>query len=178
MKSIAQHLRSNAHRILFAFVLCAAAMLGVADPGTAMAAGCLLVTAIESQGVKLAVSSGSPTTFANIGNITDFSGPGGQAAIIDTSNLDSTFREKMMGLPDEGQVTFNVNWDPDNTTHTTLRSARAARTRAEFRITLTDATPTVGTFFGYVVGLTLSGAVDAVVKAALTIEVDGPIAWA
>jgi hypothetical protein len=133
---------------------------------------------IESQGVKLAVSTGSPTSFSNIGNIVDFSGPGGQAAVIDISNLDSTFREKLMGLPDEGQLTFNVNWDPDNTTHTTLRANRAARTRTEFRITLTDATPTTGTFFAYVLGLVLSGGVDQAVKAALTLEIDGPIAWA
>jgi len=137
-----------------------------------------MATAIESQGVKLAVSTGSPTEFSNIGNIVDFSGPGGQAAVIDISNLDSTFREKMMGLPDEGQITFNLNWDPDNATHTTLRSNRAARTRTEFRITLTDATPTAGRFFGYVLGLQLAGGVDAVVKAALTVEIDGPVAWA
>lgn len=133
---------------------------------------------IESQGVTLAVSSGSPTSFANIGNITDFSGPGGQAAVIDISNLSSTFREKLMGLPDEGQLTFNVNWDPDNSTHQTLRSSRANRTRTEFRLTLTDATPTVGTFFAYVLGLVISGGVDQAIKAALTLEIDGPIAWA
>lgn len=133
---------------------------------------------IESQGVKLAVSTGSPTSFSNIGNITDFSGPGGQAAVIDISNMDSTFREKLMGLPDEGQLTFNVNLDPDNSTHQALRANRAARTRTEFRITLTDATPTVGLFFAYVLGFVHSGGVDRAVKAAITLEIDGPIAWA
>lgn len=137
-----------------------------------------MVKAIESQGITIGVSVGSPTEYVAIGNITDFSGPGGQAAVIDVSNLDSTFREKLMGLPDEGQLTFNVNWDPDNTVHTTIRDARAGRTLCEFQITLTDDTPTVGTFQGYVLGLVLSGAVDAAVKAALTVEIDGPITWA
>lgn len=137
-----------------------------------------MATSIESQGIKIAVSSGSPTSFTNIGNITDFSGPGGQASVIDVSNLDSTFKEKIMGLPDEGQVSFNVNLDPDNASHTALRTLRASRSRGEFKITLTDATPTTLMFFGYVLGFTLSGGVDAVVKAALTIEIDGPIAWA
>lgn len=137
-----------------------------------------MAKAIEAQGVKLALSTGSPTAFSDIGNITDFSGPGGQASVIDVSNLDSTFREKFMGLPDEGQITFTLNFDPDNTTHQTLRANRAARTRTEFRITLTDATATVGIFFGYVLGLVLSGGVDQVVKAALTVEIDGPVAWA
>jgi hypothetical protein len=137
-----------------------------------------MAVALEAQGVKLAVSSGSPSSFSNIGNITDFTGPGGQAGVIDVSNLDSTFREKMMSLPDEGQFTFNVNWDPDIATHQTLRSSRANRTRTEFKITLTDIVPTVGTFFGYVLGLQLSGGVGAVIKAAITVEIDGAVAWA
>ena len=80
-----------------------------------------MANAIETQGVTIGVSTGSPTSFSNIGNVTDFSGPGGQATVIDVSNLDSTFREKIMGLPDEGQFTFNINLDPDNATHQTLR---------------------------------------------------------
>lgn len=137
-----------------------------------------MAKAIESQGITIGVSVGSPTSFSLIGNITDFTGPGGQASVIDVSNLDSTFREKLMGLPDEGQFTFNVNLDPDNTTHTTIRQARADRSQCEFQITLTDTTPTTLTFFGYVLGFSLSGAVDAAVKAAITVEIDGPVAWA
>jgi hypothetical protein len=137
-----------------------------------------MANAIESQGTTIAVSVGSPTSFANIGNITDFTGPGGQASVIDISNLDSTFRQKLMGLPDEGQFTFNVNLDPDNTQHTTLRTARADRSQVEIRITLTDATPTTLTFFGFVLGFALTGGVDAAITAALTIEIDGPVTWA
>lgn len=137
-----------------------------------------MAKAIESQGITLGVSSGSPSEFSNIGNVTDFSGPGGQAAVIDVSNLDSTFREKLMGLPDEGSFTFNVNLDPDNTQHQLLRSARQSRTRLEFKLTLTDATPATGTFFGYVLGFTTSGGVDQAVKAAIVIEIDGAVAWA
>ena len=134
-----------------------------------------MAKAIESQGVTLAVSSGSPTTFANIGNITAIKGPGGAAAVIDITNLDSSAKEKMMGLPDEGQITVDINYDPDNVQHTLLRTARRARTRLEFRLTLTDTTNTVLTFFGYCIGFSIDAGVDAAVKAAITIEVDGPV---
>lgn len=138
-----------------------------------------MVKAIESQGVKLYMSTeGSPTNFAAIGNITDFSGPGGQASVIDVSNLDSVMREKLMGLPDEGQLTFNVNLDPDDARHTQLRTARQNRTRTEFKLELTDSTPTTGIFWGYVLGFVISGGVDQAVKAAITIEIDGSVAWA
>lgn len=137
-----------------------------------------MATSIETQGTKLAYSDGgSPSSFSDIGNITDFSGPGGQASVIDVSNLDSTFREKRMGLPDEGQFTFNVNLDPDNASHVALKDARRGRDRLEFRVTLTDSTPTTLTFYGYVLGFVISGGVDAVTKAAITIEIDGEAWW-
>lgn len=136
-----------------------------------------MVKAIESQGVTLQMTVGSPTAMQTIGNITDFSGPGGQASVIDVSNLASSFKEKMMGLPDEGQFTFNINFDPDDVTHQSLRSARASRTRCEFLLTLTDANPAKGQFFGYVLGLVISGGVDNVIKGAVTVEIDGGVTW-
>jgi hypothetical protein len=138
-----------------------------------------MVKAVESQGVTVQVTDGgSPTAFQTLSNITDFSGPGGQASVIDVSNLSSTRREKLMGLPDEGQFTLTLNWDPDDTVHQLLRTLRNNRSRAEFKITLTDTTPVTGIFFGYVLGVTLSGAVDQAIKAAVSIEIDGAITWA
>lgn len=80
-----------------------------------------------------------------------------------------------MGLPDEGQITMELNYDPDNAQHQQIRNARKARTRLEFRITLTDATATVLQFFGYVLGFQLRVAVDQAVKASLTVEIDGSV---
>lgn len=138
-----------------------------------------MVKAVESQGVVVQVTDGgSPTEYQTVNNVTDFSGPGGQASIIDVSNLASTRREKLMGLPDEGQFGMTLNWDPDDTVHQLLRTLRDNRTQAEFKITLTDDTPAVGTFRGYVLGVVLSGAVDQAIKAAVSIEIDGAITWA
>ena len=134
---------------------------------------------IESQGVTLAISYGtSPTSFQTIGNIIDITGPGGAASVIDITNLASTAREKRMGLPDEGQVTFNVQLDPDNATHQLLRDARKNRQESQFRITLTDTTPTTLSFNGFVLNFSITIAVDDVVKAAITVEVNGAVVWA
>lgn len=139
----------------------------------------MTVKAIQSQGVVIQVTDGgSPTEYQTVPNVTDFNGPGGQASVIDVSNLASTAREKMMGLADEGQVTLTLNWDPDDIVHQLLRTLRTNRTRAEFKVTLTDGTPAVATFGGYVLGVALSGSVDQAVKAAITIEVDGSVTWA
>lgn len=138
----------------------------------------MTVKAIESQGITVKYSVGSPTTFASIANVTGFSGPGGSASVIDVTNLSSTAKEKLMGLPDEGQFTIDINLDPDDASHVALRGARAARTRTEFQITFTDSTPATATFFGYVLGFAVSAAVDQAVKVSMTIEIDGAVAWA
>ena len=135
-------------------------------------------TAIESQGCVISYTVGSPTNMQAIGNVVSFSGPGGSASVIDVTNLDSTAKEKRMGLPDEGQFTMELNYDPDNTAHIALRNARKSRTRVEFRLTLTDTGATSLVFFGYVLGFAIQGGVDAVVKASLTIEIDGAVAEA
>lgn len=138
-----------------------------------------MANAIETQGTVIQVTDGgSPTEYQTIPNVTDFSGPGGQASVIDASSLASTRREKLMGLADEGQFSMTLNWDPDSTVHQLLRTLRNNRTAAEFKITLADDTPVSGTFTGYVLGVTLSGGVDQVVKAAVTVEISGEIAWA
>ena len=132
--------------------------------------------AIESQGVKMYVSDGgSPTSFAAIGNITGIKGPGGSASVIDVTNLDSVAKEKLMGLPDEGQVSVDLNYDPDNVQHAALRAARRNRTRMEFKIQLTDTTATNLVFFAYVLGFSMDVGVDAAVKVNMTLEVDGPV---
>ena len=137
-----------------------------------------MAKAIESQGTIISYSiGGSPSSFAGVANVTGFKGPGGSAAVIDITNLSSVAKEKMMGLPDEGQFTLDINFDPDDASHQALRNARSARTPCEFKITFTDTNPTTAVFSGYVLGYEISGALDDKVKAALTIEINGAVAW-
>jgi predicted secreted protein len=130
--------------------------------------------AIETQGTTLGINtSGAPTVYTTIPEIKDFSGPGGQAAVIDVTSLSSTGKEKRMGLQDEGQLSFNIFYVPDNAQHTALRAARAARAKRGFKLTFTDAT--VWTFDAYVTSFSVSGAVDGVIEAAVTLEITGAI---
>lgn len=132
-------------------------------------------SAIETQGMAIKVSSGSPSVFTLISDVTDFSGPSGSANVIDVSDLQSTAREKKQGLSDSGQFAFNMNYIPNDTQHALLQSAWASRTRLEFQMEFTDSPTTTWTFYGYVNGFNISGAVDDVVKAAVTVEIDGDI---
>lgn len=167
-------------RVACALAVAAAVTLGLINPALGLVPGfALMAKAIEAQGTTIAISVGnSPSSFSTIANVTGFKGPGGSASVIDVTNLASVAKEKLMGLPDEGQFTLDINLDPDNSQHQALRNARAARTPCEFKITFTDANPTTAVFAGYVLGFEISGQVDQAVKAAITIEIDGPVSWA
>lgn len=137
-----------------------------------------IVKGVVARGTTVHLNvDGSPTNFVKIGNVTQFSGPGGQGTVIDASNLDSVAREKLMGLIDEGQFTFTVNLDPDDTGHLALKTARRNKTLCEFKVTLTDTSPKLLVFFGYVLGFQPSGGLDQLVQAAVTVEIDGEVNW-
>ena len=131
--------------------------------------------ALPSQGMKIGIGSGSPLTYNDIPEVVSFSGPGGSGQVIDVTNLSSTAIEKVMGLPDEGQLSFEMNYVPANTYHAALRTARAAKTLTKFKLTFTDTGAMEWTFDAYVTNFTVSGGVNSTIKAAVTLEVTGAI---
>lgn len=133
--------------------------------------------AIEAQGTLLQIAPGnSPDNYDTIAEIKTFTGPGGSATVIDVTDLSSTSKEKRMGLPDEGQLSFTINYIPNNVEHAQLRADRASRVLRNFRIQFNDGSPaTTWSFSGYVMGFSVSGAVDAVIEANVTIEITGSI---
>lgn len=134
--------------------------------------------ALTSQGITLGIGSGSPVTYTDIPEIVSFNGPGGAGNVIDVTDLDSTAMEKIMGLPDEGQLSFDINYIPDNAQHAALRTARANQTRTQFKMTFTDTGATEWTFYGYVTGFSVTGGVNSPLRASVTIEIDGAISEA
>jgi len=129
--------------------------------------------AIKAQGTLLQLGAGSPPTYTTIAEINSFSGPGGSASVIDVTDLSSEAKEKLAGLNDNGQLSFECNFIPTNTQHAALKTAKENGTTQNFKIVFTDNTE--WTFNAIVTGLSVSGAVDGVVKASVTIEVSGAI---
>lgn len=132
---------------------------------------------IAAQGTVIKIGNGeSPEVFATIGEVRTFTGPGGSAAVIDTTTLESTRREKRMGLPDEGQFTLDVNLDPTDTDgQIACRTARTNRTLKNFEVTYPNSSK--DEFSGYVTGFQTSGAVDANIEATITIEITGAVTF-
>ena len=130
--------------------------------------------ALETQGVVFKWNT------EEVGEIVSFNGPGGSASIIDVSHLGSTRREKRMGLPDEGQFSFDVNLVPGDTGQVGLRADRSSRTKRTAILELTDdeASPTTITFEAYCTQFAIQGSVDDKIQASVTLEITGEATWA
>lgn len=133
-------------------------------------------SALDSQGMVIQRSNGaSPEVYTAIPEVSEMSGPGGQAAEIDVTDLSSSAKEFRMGLQDEGQVSLSLNWIPANTVHAGLRTDRSNQTLRNFKILFTDSPQTTWSFAAFVLGLEISNSVDDVVKATVTLRISGSI---
>jgi len=133
-------------------------------------------SALEPQGVAIQIGDGtSPEVFNTIPEITNFDGPGGSANEIDTTDLAATARTFRMGLKDEGDFSFELFYIPANTYHTQLQTDRTNRTLRNFQVVLTDSPQTTMSFAAYVREFSVSGGVDDVLRANVTLRISGDV---
>jgi len=136
--------------------------------------------AMESQGVALYWStstSKSTSSTAAVGEVASFSGPTGSAAVIDVTHLGSTAKEKLMGLPDEGNLTMEVHLVATDSGQTNLRTDRASRTLRKACIELNDASSYYIEFDAYCSGFSVGGSVDDKLSASITLEIANAVTW-
>jgi len=79
---------------------------------------------LKTQGTELYIldETNSGSEVQKIGQITGFSGVGGTAGEITATNFDSTAQEFVTGLKDNGTISINLDWDPQDGSHQTLDS--------------------------------------------------------
>lgn len=123
--------------------------------------------------------------YTTIAQIRDITGPSMSADTIEATDRDSTsgHKEFVAGLRDGGEVTFDINYDPDATTHSASATGGLVKllkdgTSNNFRVTFADATPTTATFAGIVTRFTPKTPYSGMQAADVTIKVSGVITWA
>lgn len=134
---------------------------------------------VDFNALGLVYTSGgtaTPQTWTQIANVKTFNGIDGSAAEIDISNLQSSAKEYLMGLPDEGQFSVELDLDPLDAGQIALLAARSAQTKKSFKLTLPNAN--TATFSGYAKKITASGGVDQSIKRSVDIRITGVVTWA
>lgn len=102
------------------------------------------------------------------------SGPDGSASEIDVTNLASSAKEFVVGLPDEGSVSLEVSFDyAGSIQHDTLYAARTSQVLQNFQIRLSDSPRTTIAFSAYVTQFSLSLGVDDKVGATFGLRITG-----
>jgi len=135
----------------------------------------------RTTGTTVANMWGFAATF--IGEITDFTGPGGSGAVIDITSIQSTAKEKMVGLRDEGQLSITMNFNATDYGQQKLIDDRAARKSNIYAILFTDRAtgaasfPSWCYFRGFPMQYSISGAVDNKITANAVIEISGPVVY-
>jgi len=131
--------------------------------------------AISSHPTMIDIGDGAePEVFTKIGDVMGFQGPGGSAKVIDSTHLESTAKEKRMGLMDEGQFAMDIAY-ADDAGQKAARDARSAQRLANFKVEFSDGSSAA--FTGFVLEFSVNGAVDDIVKGKITVEISGPVTW-
>lgn len=95
---------------------------------------------VRTQGTRLYACLAGGTTVATLGNVGDLGEFGGQSDDIDVTNLDSTAKEFLTGLPDNGELTLQLNLNPQDANHQDLMAKNGNGVRYPFLIGLSDGT--------------------------------------
>lgn len=115
-----------------------------------------------------------------VGNIVSFSGPGVSGDTIDVSDLSDTYKQFISaGLSDAGEITCEVNLDPNTTTstnscHNILLSACKSGASAEVQIEFTP-TSTEYTANGFVTAYSPKGSVGDADTCDITFKLTGEL---
>lgn len=137
-------------------------------------------SAIVAEGTILRYSDDSGSTWNAIAEVKSYNGPNAQRSEIDVSSFDSTAKEFKGGLTDYGEISFDVNYRPDDTDGQAVLLADLANadpTTYLWQIIANDASQHTAEFSGYVKSFAPTGSTDGVLTGSVTIRVTGTVTY-
>ena len=140
--------------------------------------------ATASEGAIVKIGTGNAKTvadaddtFIQIGEVVSFSDlDGGESAEIEVTHLLSEAKEYLMGLPDTGTFSMELNYIFGDAGQAEARAARRARRKCNFQVILPNDEGTVLKFKGFVKTAPISGGVDQKLATTMAVRVSGAVA--
>jgi hypothetical protein len=116
-------------------------------------------------------------TYVQIGQVTSIDGPTASQGFVDVTHLSSTAREFITSLPDWGNVSISVIWDPVTASvqHDELYADFVAGNTVTYQIRLSNSPATELTFSAIIIEHPISIAVDDKVGATITLKTTGAV---
>lgn len=123
---------------------------------------------------KATVSIKVANAYVKINGLKGFDGlRGGSAAVMDSTDLDSDAKEKLMGLPDEGSVKLSFNYLEADAGQLAVIAARASQALTSFQIKMRSGR--TFTYDAFVKTAAISTGVDTIVPLEVETEISGAI---
>jgi hypothetical protein len=117
----------------------------------------------------------TPVAYTKIKGLTSFDGFDGTADELDTTDLDSTAKEFISGIKDEGKFGFEAKTLKTDPGQIALRANRTSGAVVGMILTLPDTS--VASFNVIVKSMPTSGGVNAVLKGKIDCRISGPVVW-
>ena len=130
------------------------------------------------KGMTLAIDkTGGGTTYTKVAQVESADIPSPSNDPVNDTDLDSVAQEFSPGLPDYGDASYELRFDPDDDEHDYLESWNADPTIKSVKVTVpTLPLATYYTFDAFPTGLTgRGGANEDKLMASLAIKVTGPV---
>lgn len=126
---------------------------------------------------------GGPETFTSVAEIYNISGPNPSRENIDLTHHESPsdYREYVPSFKDGGEISFDANFLPDNSTQdatTGILSDFENGTIKNYQIVFPNTANTTASFAAYLQTYEITAPVDDRLGMSCTLKVDGPITWA
>lgn len=120
--------------------------------------------------------TGASTTFTEIALVLNVDGPSNEVGSVETTHLRSPRKTYVPGLPDGGELSFEVEYDPADADHAFLRGLADAPEVLFWRVTYPTSPAIHHTFQGFLTGFQPSaGGPEEVLSASVTVKVTGAI---
>lgn len=131
---------------------------------------------VDTTGKTVTAGAGTatPVQWTKVNNLISYKGFDGQAAEIDTTNLDSAAKEFLTGLQDWGQFVVDMHKDFADPGQMALDAAKRSSALKPFKLTLPNGK--TRTFNALVKNSPLEGGVDQVLKSAgINLRISGDV---
>lgn len=119
----------------------------------------------------------SPEVFTAIGDVISIAGPAISKDEIETTALDSTAKEFIGALDDPGEITMELNWNPQDSEHINLRADAEGSTVRNYRVIWSDVSTTQVDFSAEVMEFSLNTEPNDAVKGSVRMKISGALAW-
>lgn len=115
--------------------------------------------------------------FTTIALVKDIKGPGRSLGTEETTHQASTSAEYVAGVPDAGEISFDMDYDPSDTQQQGLVTDMTGRTLRNFKVIFPDAGAAEYAFAAFVTKFETDMKVKGALTASVTLKISGAITF-